>query len=118
MSFVLQGEEDIAPLSSIIKISSRFKPSAMTHICVWTLYLLHPTLSIKPQLEGLVQHFQGQGRQQDGCQQDGQYQLVHDDDDDDSRYQLVHEDDDVDDSRYQLVLEDYDVLVRTVSIGS
>ena len=94
------SEEDIAPLSSIIKISSRFK-----HICVWTLYLLHPTLSIKSQLEGLVQHFQGQGHQQDGCQQDGQYQLVHDDDD-------------VDDSRYQLVLEDYDVLVRTVSIGS
>ena len=75
------SEEDIAPLSSIIKISSRFKPSAMTHICVWTLYLLHPTLSIKSQLEGLVQHFQGQGHQQDGCQQDGQYQLVHEDDD-------------------------------------
>lgn len=69
----------------------------MTHICLWTLYLLHPTLSIKSQLEGLVQHFQGKGRQQDGCQQDGQYQLVYEDDDD---------------SRYQLVLEDYDGLVR------
>ena len=72
----------------------------MTHICVWTLYLLHPTLSIKSQLEGLVQHFQGQGHQQDGCQQDGQYQLV-------------HEDDDVDDSRYQLVLK----IIMSWSIG-